>query len=231
MTLDELIKLARERIPDVTLPQKLRPTQMEAFARQAMLEAAERALCIRLDVNVSLAAATGTYVLPDTTIDITRVKPSLDSMPLVKSTIPVLDLLRPGWETTAGAPDSYLLDFHVATTDPITHVTTRAPNLVITPIPNAAYVARNPTLHLRGYRRPTSTEDLDVIPPEWQPELIYWVLYQALTTGDPDLDDEDRAAEYKSVFEALFGHRKSAVWERVSRTVPVGPRAIGRRLV
>jgi hypothetical protein len=219
VNLRDLIALARTRLADTVPPYLWSDFQLTEFANTAILEALERSR-LKYDRTPSevttIQAISGqrSYPLDASIQSIRRVRVQIAGIP--EYDIPnrgIQDLIvrvGVGWPLQEGDPYSFWVDQE---------------GLNLYPVPNHAGVV----LQLEVHRRALPAEGLslssdvpDIIPVQYQRDLVYWIVREAYMVHDSDLEDQKRAMANELYFERRFGYRPSAKAERFAATAPLG---------
>lgn len=186
MTKDQLKQFIRIQIEDTVSPYQLDNDDLNIFIKEAEREAFERASLGKIDGNITLVVDKATYDLDDV-IELTRVKVSGESRPLIKTTKRELDFEIDAWDAQA----SSMPKFYFQQGDTIT----------LYPTPDAVG-----TLLLDGFRYPYY--DMET-PANLQEPLAYWAMYRFYSIPDKDTSDPARAQFFEDKFTKVFGHKKS----------------------
>lgn len=193
----------RDRVDDAAQPYLWSDAEVIGFLNEAVSEAAIRAQLIRDStttavVQVAIVAATHTYALHASILDVHRAKLALASTPLETVSTEKMDADWPGWELASGTPRYLVLDTSGATF-----------SARLAPIP-----AANDTLHLIVHRLPIepmgSDDDAPEIPAREHYRLIDWACRCAYLKQDAETFDQQRADRYEAAFIASFGLRQDA---------------------
>jgi hypothetical protein len=176
-----------------------------------MSEAAERSRCVAFTETAELEIGEPSYTLDAAVIDVRRMLLEDSTAPLTQRTEEWLDTYRQGWREETGTPREYVLEDDNS--------------LTLTPTPDAVL-----TLTVKGYRTTTSADALSAIPERYHRDLLHWAMYECFAGSDPDGENSVRAQQQLQLFEKAFGPRKSAVWDRVNRSLPAGATAVARRI-
>ena len=187
MTLDQLKRFVRTQVEDTdSSAYQLSDANLTAHIIEAEREAAERALLFKIDRNITIVADQADYTL-DNVINLTRVKVSGETRPLVKTTKRELDFEIGAWD----AQPSSTPKFYFQVDDRIT--------LYPTPVASG-------TLLLDGYRYADYTLET---PANLHESLGYWPMYRFYSTPDIDTHDPARAQFFEDKFSKVFGKKKS----------------------
>lgn len=172
------------------------------------LNHAERQACNRMDLlyddstaaytQVTLADGTATYAID---AKVNRIENVLFENKLVThKSKEEMERLDPNWRTQQGMTGNVV--FHVM----------RGRNMMFYPYPDSDDDAK--TVYLEVYRNPANDLVADNSIPEIAEEnhydLIYWVLHEAWSKHDSDVNDGNLSAFYLAKFNEVFGERISA---------------------
>jgi hypothetical protein len=162
-------------------------------------------------VTLELPTADPGVTVPLIAIDIRTVLLEGSTAPLKQRSEEWLDTNRSGWREETGTPYEYVLEDNGT--------------LTLYPTPDAVL-----TLTVKGYRTTTATDALSVIPERYHRDLLHWAMYECYSNSDPEGEASVRAQQQLQLFERAFGPRKSAVWDRVNRSLPAGAIGVSRRI-
>lgn len=211
MTETEAIALLRQWLDDKNAPYLWSDTVLADSIHAAMGEVAERSRGVSFSEDVELEIGEPSVTLSAVAIDIRTVLLEDSTAPLKQRTEEWMDNYRSGWREESGTPSEFIID------DDGT--------LTLYPTPDAVL-----TLAVKGYRTTTTDDALSVIPERYHRDLLRWCMYECFATADPDGEDSVRAQQQLKQFERAFGPRKSAVWDRVNRSLPAGAIGVSRRI-
>lgn len=168
------------------------------------LNEAERQACNRADLipgstDITLVLGQNTYTLSNSITRVTGV--FFNGVEVGHSSYDYLKGSTPGWRTDTGLKDR----------NPVYFINGRT--LTLSRSPTAIDVALD-TLTVEYFTLPSTTmessTDEPSIPSEFHRDLIYWVLHEAYSKGDPDQIDVPRSQQYLQQFESVFGPYVSA---------------------
>lgn len=218
MNLGELLALSRQRLFDTTPPYLWSDEQLIDYTNAAVLEALERSR-LKFDrsttsvTSIPISAGTRSYALDPAIQSIRRVIAVVGDVP--EYDIPlrtIQDLIvrvGVGWALQEGDPYSYWVD---------------PEGINVYPMPLRDY-----SLKLEVFRRAMDSELLvlesdipALVPAQFHRDLVFWVLKEAYSIHDADVENLKRADRNEMLFEKRFGYRPSAKAERFAATAPLG---------
>lgn len=214
MTLDEIINLARVRLRDRIVPYLWDDDILVEFANAAVVEACFRARLLRSKVALPVVSGVDTITLPYTVL---RMEHALYIDSVTGNVAPITNISETDFDwLTINSP--------YATSQPQSYKMGLPDNIItLYPVPlNAGLI----TADIR--RLPTDAElmvsggDSPVIPSEFHRDLVWWILHEAYTVHDADLQDLAAADKAEAKFTAKFGYRPTARGEMMGRKSVVG---------
>lgn len=198
MQAQDLITTARLDYLDDAVPEYLWPDdRLLRYVNEAQRQACTRGDYLFDDstpaiTRITVANGATNYRLHSF---ITRIKAVfLDDKPICRKTREEMDFHYPDWRTGGYGRD------------PVAIVSGRT--IRITPQP-----ANGAVIRLEVFRLPKLITELDQeleIIPEYQHDLINWILYEAYNKRDADTFDPVKARDYLAMFEVIFGEQIDA---------------------
>ena len=202
MVIADLVQQAREDwLEDTRQPYQWSDPQLTRYANEAVTEACMRSPMVGRSYTISVVANTSDYSIASTVREITYAKLALSDNPLAKTDELELQTYRgKAWRTQKGAPTHFL----------------RIDNIIkLFPAPIV-----NDTLTINATSVKDSSFVLDTdIKPEYQHDLVYWILYKAYSLREADSYNPVKASEYLNRFNEIFGIRHTAKWNSVSQSM------------
>lgn len=197
MRVSEIITQLREDYLDDTLGVDTNDSLVSEKALVRFADEAQKESCRRMDMiydqdtaaicTINFLANGQGLALDKRITKLERVM--LDGVELIKKSESELKARNPAWLTYTGTPTCYYI---------------KQRKIYLHPIPVIVGV-----LNLAVYRLPLSdirsTATAFEIPDEFQPDLIYWMLYRTYNLRDEDLHDPKNAALYFEQFTQNFG--------------------------
>lgn len=204
MTLNELIRLVRTELDDLTEPYLWSDAELIEYANDAQIEACRRARLLVDSSTAALCQITVTANNPLVTLDprvlfVRRVR-CAGELPLIRVTMQDMESFTPYWQDAVpGLPRRFVTDYESG-------------KLLLWPTPSADVVllltvVRDPMVDM------AADGDTPEIPARQHRSLRYWMAYRAYSKQDADANDPKKALQYIALFEQEFGHKSSAIDE------------------
>lgn len=203
MTLAELRARFRQRADDLQAPYLWSDPEVDAYANEAVNEAAERAYLLydAITPEVTLivgAPERGHYPVHGSILEIDRVVRPGTGHRLAPINVDDLDRRGDDWPEHTGNPLFYLI---------------QGTQLILYPRPSSRMRIR-----LSVYRLPKSPmfaeHDSPEIEARHHERLVDWMLYRAYSKRDADAEDAQRADRHLATFAGNFGLREDADTQR-----------------
>ena len=212
MTLDDLIVLARIRLRDKITPYFWEDDELIEFANSAVDEACIRARLLQDTITIPVTAG----------VDVAS--PAYNVLSYKHG------FFNDGVETTPITKISDTDYNWLVKNSPVTQqkplhfkCTANSSDLILFPAP-----ASSGTITIDVRRMPLASErlvggsDVPPIPEQFQRDLVWWMVYEAYSVHDADLQDKAAADKAEAKFEAKFGRRPTARGEAISKISGVG---------
>ena len=181
--------------------------QLLRDANEAISEAFQRAPLLLKTSTLTIVAATAEYSIDPSIRLIYTAKLDLINTPLEQSTDAQLSLMfGSSWRVNTGTPVYYVRTGHKIRLYPI-------------PIVNDSLVLN--TTYILDYSQSMLDDLDDFIDLDYQKSLVHFFVYKAKSLRDIDTYDPVKAQEHLTLFDNMFGLKKTAKYNSVSFETPM----------